>query len=138
MTLLILVCTSYYFSTHLVVRFITKWDAWLWRYAHFLLPWHHLFYVWVHLRFRLKVSHFLKSYHGYRTRAIITHSLYIFYPLFEGQKHLFKDFFLKNMPLCMVSHRGLNFRSLWVSIQEWSLIKNSLWWLAYGSKGFCS
>jgi hypothetical protein len=32
----------------------------------------------------------------YRTRAIITHGLYIFNPLFEGQKHFFKEFFSEN------------------------------------------
>ena len=29
----------------------------------------------------------------YRTRAIITRGLYTFYPIFEGQKHLLKEFF---------------------------------------------
>ena len=29
----------------------------------------------------------------YRTRAIITRGLYIFYPLFEGQKRFFKGLF---------------------------------------------
>ena len=29
----------------------------------------------------------------YRTRAIITRGLYTFYPIFEGQKRLFKEFF---------------------------------------------
>ena len=39
----------------------------------------------------------------YRTRAIITRGLYIFYPLFEGQKRFFKEVFLKILPLFMVS-----------------------------------
>ena len=30
---------------------------------------------------------------NYRTRAIITRGLYIFYPLFEGQKRFFKGLF---------------------------------------------
>ena len=30
----------------------------------------------------------------YRTRAIITRGLYIFYPIFEGQKRFFKELFL--------------------------------------------
>ena len=29
----------------------------------------------------------------YRTRAIITRGLYTFYPIFEGQKRLFKELF---------------------------------------------
>ena len=32
----------------------------------------------------------------YRTRAIITRGLYIFYPLFEGQKRFFKEVFSEN------------------------------------------
>ena len=32
----------------------------------------------------------------YRTRAIITCGLYIFYPLFERQKRFFKEFFSEN------------------------------------------
>ena len=32
----------------------------------------------------------------YRTRAIITRGLYTFYPLFEGQKRFFKEFFSEN------------------------------------------
>ena len=35
----------------------------------------------------------MKTYH---TRAIITHSLYILNPLFEGQKRFFKEFFSEN------------------------------------------
>ena len=31
--------------------------------------------------------------YNYRTRAIITRGLYIFYPLFEGQKRFFKGLF---------------------------------------------
>ena len=33
---------------------------------------------------------------SYRTRAIITRSLYILNPLFECQKRFFKEFFLEN------------------------------------------
>ena len=40
---------------------------------------------------------------AYRTRAIITRGLYIFYLFFEGQKGFFKDFFQKILPLCMIS-----------------------------------
>ena len=37
-------------------------------------------------------------------RAIITRGLYTFYPVFEGQKRLFKElFFHKILTLCMVS-----------------------------------
>ena len=32
----------------------------------------------------------------YRTGAIITRGLYIFYPLFEGQKRFFKEVFSEN------------------------------------------
>ena len=32
----------------------------------------------------------------YRTRSIITRSLYILNPLFESQKRFFKEFFLEN------------------------------------------
>ena len=32
----------------------------------------------------------------YRTCAIITRSLYIFYPLFEGQKRFFMEVFSEN------------------------------------------
>ena len=32
----------------------------------------------------------------YRSRAIITHGLYIFNPLFEGQKRFFKEVFSEN------------------------------------------
>ena len=35
----------------------------------------------------------------YRTRAIITRGLYIFYPLFESQKRFFKEFFSENSVL---------------------------------------
>ena len=39
----------------------------------------------------------------YRMRAINPHGLYIFNPLFEGQKHFFKEVFQKILPLCTVS-----------------------------------
>ena len=45
----------------------------------------------------------LYIYSTYRTRAIITRGLYIFYQLFEGQKHFLRDFFRKILALCMVS-----------------------------------
>ena len=38
-------------------------------------------------------------WHSYRTRAIITHGLYIFYPLFGIQKRFFKEFFSENSVL---------------------------------------
>ena len=44
------------------------------------------------LRFCKRTSLSLK----YRTRAIITRGLYIFYPLFEGQKRFFKEVFSEN------------------------------------------
>ena len=50
----------------------------------------------------------------YRTRAIITHGLYVLNPLFEGQKRLNKGFFLKILALCMFS------------IQERVIIKSGL------------
>ena len=54
-------------------------------------------------------------------RAIITRGLYTFYPVFEGQKRLFKElFFHKILTLCMVS------------IQERVIIKSGLWWRTYG------
>ena len=44
------------------------------------------------------LSNFLKKV-KYRTRAIITHGLYTFYPLFEVQKRFFQGaFFLKFWP----------------------------------------
>ena len=55
----------------------------------------------------------------YCTHAIITCGLYIFKPLFEGQKRS-RSFFHKSLPLCMVS------------IQERFIIKSGLWWRAYG------
>ena len=36
---------------------------------------------------------------NYRTRAIITRGLYIFYPLFEVQKRFFKELFFLNSGL---------------------------------------
>ena len=33
---------------------------------------------------------------NYRMHAIITRSLYIFYPLFEGKKRFFKEVFSEN------------------------------------------
>ena len=39
----------------------------------------------------------------YRTRAIITRGLYIFYPIMEGQKRFLRSVFRKFLPLCMVS-----------------------------------
>ena len=39
----------------------------------------------------------------YRTRAIITCSLYTFYPMFEDQKHFLRSFFRKILTLCTVS-----------------------------------
>ena len=42
----------------------------------------------------------------YSTRAIISHGLYIFNPLFEGQFDLYKgSFFLKILSLCTVSNQ---------------------------------
>ena len=39
----------------------------------------------------------------YRTRAIITRGLYIFYPIFEGQKRFLRSFFHKILTLYTVS-----------------------------------
>ena len=41
----------------------------------------------------IKYFALLYSENIYRTRAIITRGLYIFYPLFEGQKPFFKGLF---------------------------------------------
>ena len=54
------------------------------------------------------------TYLLYRTRAIITHGLYIFYPILEGQKCFLRSFFRKSLPLSMVS------------IQERFIIKSGL------------
>ena len=43
----------------------------------------------------------------YRTCAIITLSLYKFYPIFEGQKHFLRSFFHKIQTLCTVSIQEL-------------------------------
>jgi hypothetical protein len=40
---------------------------------------------------------------NYRMRAIITRSLYTFYPIFEDQKRFLRSFFRKILTLCMVS-----------------------------------
>ena len=60
----------------------------------------------------------------YRTRAIITHSLYIYYPLFQGQKRYLRSFFHKIQPLCMVS------------IQDRFIINMGLWWQFQSLSGF--
>ena len=39
----------------------------------------------------------------YRMRTIITHSLYTFYRIFEGQNCFLKSFFCKILTLCKVS-----------------------------------
>ena len=39
----------------------------------------------------------------YRTRAIITHGLYTFYPIFEGQNRFLRSFFRKILILCTIS-----------------------------------
>ena len=56
----------------------------------------------------------------YCTHAIITRSLYIFYPIFVDHFFVFKEIFKKILSLCMDS------------IQERFLIKSGLWWRAYG------
>ena len=38
----------------------------------------------------------------YRTRVIITRGLYIFYPILEGQKRIFKQLFRKFLTLFLV------------------------------------
>ena len=43
------------------------------------------------------------TFFGYRTRAIITCSLYTFYLLFGSQKHFLRRFFQKILVLCMGS-----------------------------------
>ena len=56
-----------------------------------------------------------KSIYKYRTRAIITRGLYIYYPMFEGQFFVFKGvFFRKFCPYV------------------WLVFKSGLWWRAYG------
>ena len=55
----------------------------------------------------------------YRTRAIIIHGLYTFYPRFEVQTCFFTGIFLEILALCMVS------------IQEQFLIKSGIWWHPY-------
>ena len=42
----------------------------------------------------------------YLKRTIINHNLYTYYPLFEIQKHSFKDFFFLNLALCIVRRAG--------------------------------
>ena len=39
----------------------------------------------------------------YRTRAIITHGLYTFYPIFEGQKRFLRSFLCKILTLYIVN-----------------------------------
>ena len=43
------------------------------------------------IEYRHKKNEWVES--NYRTRAIIIRGLYIFYPLFEGQKRFFKEVF---------------------------------------------
>ena len=52
----------------------------------------------------------------YRMRAINPHGLYIFNPLFEGQKRFLRGFF---------------FVKLWPYV--WLVFKSGLWWRAYGN-----
>ena len=59
--------------------------------------------------------------YNYRTRAIITRSLYTFYPIFESQKRFLRNFFRKILILCTIG------------IQEQFVIKSGLWWRAYGN-----
>ena len=68
---------------------------------------------------------FLNSYLSrYRTRAIISRGLYIYYPIFEVHFFVFKEFFFqKILFFCMFS------------VQERFLIKSGLWWRVYGSCG---
>ena len=49
-----------------------------------ILPMQAVFSPWVMLE---------TQQNRYRTRAIITRGLYTFYPIFEGQKRLFKELF---------------------------------------------
>ena len=60
---------------------------------------------------------------AYHTRAIITRSLYTFYPIFEGQKTFIQGaFFVKFWPFVrFVLKSGCQF-----------IIKSGLWWRAYG------
>ena len=41
----------------------------------------------------ITIEKFVKVYHIYCTRAIISRGLYIFYPIFEDQFFVFKDVF---------------------------------------------
>ena len=59
---------------------------------------------------RVEVANCVLILLNYRTRAIITRGLYTFYPIFEGQKRLFR----KILTLCTVS------------IQERFIIKSGL------------
>ena len=43
---------------------------------------------------QIKAGENVQKNYIYRTRAIITRGLYTFYPIFEGQKRLFKELFL--------------------------------------------
>ena len=55
----------------------------------------------------------------YRTCAIISRGLYIFYPISKDHFFVFKEVFQKILSLCMAC------------IQERVLIKSGLWWHAY-------
>ena len=59
----------------------------------------------------------LKLVLSYRMRTIITRGLYIFYPLFEGQKRFFKEVFSENSAFMY---------GQMVSIQEQFVIKSGL------------
>ena len=76
----------------------------------------------VHIQFprHIKATSAIKPL-VYRTCAIITRGLYIFYPVFEYHFFIFKEVFHKILLLCIR-----------FSIQKLSLIKSGLWWRAYG------
>ena len=65
----------------------------------------------------------LKDSISYRTRAIITRGLYTFYPIFEGQKRVFKELFSQNSDLMYgltYGAAGLVFKSGFKSIAGYS------------------
>ena len=72
-----------------------------------------IWYIW----------HFVIEKHSetfnYRTHAIITRCLYIFYPVFKTVSLFSRRFFQKISSLCMVS------------IQDRFVIRNLLWWRLY-------
>ena len=61
----------------------------------------------------------LKYHQRYRTRSIITRGLYTFYPLFEGQKRFFKEFFSENSAFMYGQYSRAVWRRTVVSIKKY-------------------